>query len=85
MEQADRVNHARAALAAYLGEKGEPFDPQRLTEEELGDLVADLRHLADAEGLSWRRALSLAELHHRVEAEDFSHRAALDRVPGRGR
>lgn len=85
MERAERLGHARAALAAYAGDKGDPFDAGRLTEEEIGDLVADLQHLASAEGLNWRRVLALAELHHRAEVGGFARRTATDRTLGRRR
>lgn len=34
----------------------------------LGDLLCDLRHFADANGLDWQDAMSYADRHYDVEA-----------------
>ena len=50
----ERANHARKALDAFLRSTGEA---RRVDEEAVRDLIADLLHLCDREGLSGRAAL----------------------------
>ena len=63
-----RIDAAQAALAAYVGlvagEYGEPMDTQ------LADLVADLMHLAHAEGFEWGEIESRAVLYVAGDMED---------------
>jgi hypothetical protein len=35
---------------------------------ELGDLLLDVRHFADAKGLNWQDAVDYMERHYRVES-----------------
>ena len=84
MELNDRLLNAMTALSAYLAAKGDVCDAEQLTEEEMGDLVADLRHLAAARGLDWERVSALASLHYAAErgdadqALDAAHHAGAD-------
>jgi len=58
----DRASWARAALGAFMGET---YQTDQI--EALGDLVCDLRHLADRLGMDWYKVLDGAGLHYTYE------------------
>jgi hypothetical protein len=63
----DRASWAEVAVEAFKKEtrmEGEDL------ETCMGDLLCDLRHLADAEGLSWDGLLHKGDMHYRAERGD---------------
>ena len=71
-ESAARALAVSAAVVAYAGEAYE--DPDAAVEDVESmfvDLAADLRHLADAFGVSWDEVSRRADGYHRVEAAEL--------------
>lgn len=59
------ANHARRALRAYVIRYGDGRKDE--VEQDIGDLLCDLRHLADAEGIPWTALTAHAEFHYTAE------------------
>lgn len=60
----DRANHAAVAVAAACRERGEPW---RADEDGIRDLLADLGHLCDREGLAFCQLVAVAKRAWRAE------------------
>ena len=72
----ERLEHARAALTAYLHAKGEkpPEGPWHYEDTDVSDLIADLLHLQKRLGLRGTKAtLQTAMLHFEAEEEEGHH------------
>jgi len=72
MTNTDRAGAARVALGWHAVEKdGEKPDTTipGVLEEEMTDLLADLEHLANQEGVDFNRVLRMAQAHF-VEERD---------------
>jgi hypothetical protein len=61
----ERQESAFRALLAHLN--GQPLDDDPTT--DVIDLVANLMHLCDREGLDWSEIINMAKLHHGIEVE----------------
>lgn len=69
----DRAERARGAVRLYARElysRCDPWENEGDEEENIGDLLTDLHHLADSCGLDWERVLRMAERNYEAEAEE---------------
>lgn len=78
---ADRANHARAALLAFAASHGQRFEDEP-TEEWIADLVADLAHLARQLDHDARDLISRGLDHYDHETEESADRSSLE-MPAR--
>ncbi len=67
-QNAHRIASARRAVAAFQDEAGQ--DDSDGLDTVLTDLLCDLQHLCDNEGLVFERILLLAKMHHTAEVRD---------------
>ena len=63
----DRIRDAALALHTYKDALGHEYDDEETEESSITDLMADLLHLADAEGLDHESIHRMSELHFRAE------------------
>jgi DNA invertase Pin-like site-specific DNA recombinase len=61
-----RAGWAEAALAGYRGAKGER-SADFTSEESVIDLLTDLRHYCKQQGISFRSAVNMSEIHFNEE------------------
>jgi hypothetical protein len=76
MTMKERLDHARAALAAYFAEKGEPAreSDADYADTDVSDLIADLLHLQKALCLrDGDRTIATALMHFEAEEEEEAH------------
>lgn len=64
----DRAEWAREALDGFIAETG---NASGTTDEHVSDLLCDLRHLCDAEGVEWAAMIRRANMHYRAEIEEL--------------
>jgi hypothetical protein len=69
MNNAERAEHAAAAMKAYLASKGEATH-QPCEDHDIADLVCDLLHYADTFGFNIDLLLQRAQDHHECEKSD---------------
>ncbi len=67
---ADRVKRAGRALRSPYLTLAHDWDPETEQRTALVDLLADLRHWADARGVDWHEALCGAYGHYWAEKSD---------------
>jgi hypothetical protein len=75
MTMDERLDHARAALTAYVQAKGEPTPegPDDYQDTDASDLIADLLHLQKHLGFRDEDAsLATARMHYEAEQEEFA-------------
>lgn len=65
----ERADWARAAVEYFYSLVSAQPEDEPL-EQKMYDLVADMRHLADAEGLDWGKILDTADMHYEAEVEE---------------
>jgi hypothetical protein len=73
MTMNERLDHARAAIAAYFAAKGEPKRTCDAEHEDtdVSDLIADLLHLQKFLGLrDIDKTLATARMHYEAEQEE---------------
>ncbi len=65
----ERASWAMVALLAFAEETGQSADSSHAElEETLTDLLSDLHHLADQQGIDWNDVTSSADLHYSDES-----------------
>ena len=84
MTMDERLNHARAALAAYFRAKGEP--PRKnlsdYEDTDASDLIADLLHLQKRLGFKDAHStLATALMHYEAEQDEHKNAAAEGGAP----
>lgn len=85
----DGATKALDVVTQYADSTGEPISEVMPLDAQIGDLVVDLHHLCDREGIKWRDVLSLAAGQYRdeVRAEGKARRpgdAPAADGPGQG-
>jgi hypothetical protein len=73
MTMDERLEHARAAIAAYFAAKGEPKRTcnAEFEDTDVSDLIADLLHLQKSLGLrDIDKTLATAQMHYEAEQEE---------------
>lgn len=79
MTMDERLDHARAALAAYFQAKGEskPEEPSDYLDTDTSDLIADLLHLQKHLGFrDARSTLATALVHYDAEQQEYNEAVA---------
>ena len=79
MTMDERLDHARAAIAAYFQAKGEP-EREELSDyldTDTSDLIADLLHLQKHLGFKDEQStLATALMHYEAEQDEYNEAAA---------
>jgi hypothetical protein len=69
MLEKDRKQAAFAGATAVVAYRQAINERSVTTYETIGDLLTDIRHFADAQGLNWQDAIDYMERHYRVESQ----------------
>ena len=80
MTMDERLDHARAALAAYFAAKGEPERTcdAEYEDTDVSDLIADLLHLQKFLGLrDIDKTLATAQMHYEAEQHEYVEESAV--------
>jgi hypothetical protein len=80
MTMDERLDHARAAIAAYFSAKGESERTCDADYEDtdVSDLIADLLHLRDSLGLrDIDKTLATAQMHYEAEQDEHKEGSAV--------
>lgn len=73
VSNADRAAWALATLTAFGEITGvDEYDTA------IGDLICDLHHFADQEGIDWQEVLDRADMHYTAEVEEEAEEEAED-------
>lgn len=68
-----RASRGNTALSAWVNECGDQGDE----ETNLADLITDLRHLSDAQGVDWHEILERSHRHYQGEVQDMGVATAI--------